>query len=125
MKYLVFFLIIILFLPLVNADSTFFDNPDDSFVIGSSAIGDSSVGSGGSKKGSLTGTPDSYKEDIPTPDSYKKNDTKEGDYLGEETKDYSPDKIISNWNYVLFFVITILFCTVCIGIFKYKKILEI
>lgn len=46
MKYFILFLGIILLSSLVNADSTFFDNPADAFIMGGSATGESAQGSG-------------------------------------------------------------------------------
>ena len=38
MRYVTTFLLIILFIPLISADTTFFDNPEDSFIMGNNSI---------------------------------------------------------------------------------------
>jgi len=39
MKYMIIFLAIIFLLHLINAETTFFDNPDDAFIMGGSSTG--------------------------------------------------------------------------------------
>ena len=135
MKYVIIFLTIIFLLPLVNADSTFFDNPDSSFIMGNQEQSDtSSVSSSGDlvrgksspKKEPLNKTISTDREDTTPPDSPYSNTTKEDNILSKNTidnnnKNYSPEEISINWNYILFFVIITLFCGVCFGIFKYRK----
>ncbi len=58
MKYIIILLAILLFLPLVNADSTFYDNPDDAFVSPNPSVTSSVISqqesSGGTGGGCLT-----------------------------------------------------------------------
>ena len=57
MKYIIILLIFLL-IPFVNAESTFFDNPDDNFIMGSSATtGGAVIGgtTGGTTGGAISG----------------------------------------------------------------------
>lgn len=114
-------LILFLFLPIVLADSTFFDNTDDSFIMGSSEQ-DGGGSNGGSSNGGNSGGDGFKKEPLnETTDPDEKNDIKKDNVTYDKTKDYSPEEISTNQNYILFFVIITLFCGVCFGIFKYRK----
>ena len=146
MKYTIICLFILFFIPLISAESTFFDQ-DDAFIMGDSPAttgGAVSGGGGCSYKWNCTdwseclpsgkqtricmniGTcSNTYKiPEIEQSCTYTAPEIKEDKELEKENiteKEGGTDELLTNWNYLLFITIVALFCVGCIGIFKFRK----
>ena len=149
MRYTPLFLAVIFILPLISAETTFFDNPDDNFIMGGSATVSSETGTTGrggcSYKWNCTnwgeclpdgkqtrnciniGTcSDAYKSlSIEQNCTYTAPEIKKDKELekGNVTKDVRGEtkKKSNNLDYILFFVMITLLCAGCVGIFRQRK----
>ncbi|MBI2106581.1 PRC-barrel domain-containing protein [Candidatus Woesearchaeota archaeon] len=148
MRFIILIVISLLSLPLIHAESTFFDNPDDVFIMGDSETTGGAVSGGGgcSYKWNCTdwskclssgkqtrictnlGTcSDSYKiPEIEQSCTYAAPEIEgdkelEKEYPHEDEINDFPEKTPNNWNYLLPLTIILLSCLGCICIFRYRK----
>jgi hypothetical protein len=103
--------LIVAFIPYISAVTTFFDNPDDFFVMGNLEQGKDGLqaddsGGNSKKEGNLSQISEENDEKIIKKDA-------------EEKK--TPKKNSFNWNYVLFPAIVILICASLLIILKYRR----
>ncbi len=156
MKYIITFLIFLfLLIPLAFAESSLFDNPDDSFIMTNSVTGGQTPGSGTTGEatgggGCLTNWTcsswsscvggiqirnctkekaycyaDLKKKPVESQscstETGKRNETEGKNISESETPSSSVKERPFNLSYVLFFVMIILFCAVCVVIFRQRK----